>query len=296
MLFKNAHVYRLSKEFDLDGSALADKIAGRSFAPCTGIRPSSFGWIPPLAAEGPLTHEVAGAILLRARREDKVVPVSAVNDAMAEKIERLEGIEGRKLSSKERQRIKEETSIELIPRALARSKQIMGYIAPRDRLLVIDTSSATEAEMFIDCLRDSLGSFPVTPPRVKVRPTDYFTQWILNRNLPDNIALGEQCDLLDPETGATVTCRRQDLATREIRNHIEAGKTCHRIGLRWHGELSVSVDKELALRQLKMEGSDIQEEDDPVAQLDAALVDMSMTLARFLPELFSALGGEAQDE
>ena len=296
MLFKNAFVYRLVQDLELEAESLAAQLEARQFSPCTGIRPSSFGWISPLGTQGPLVHEVGGCILLQARREEKVVPGSAINDLMLEKIERLQGIEGRKLNSKERQRIKEDCTTELIPRALPRSKQIMGYIAARDRLLVIDTASAAEAELFIDCIRSTLGSFRVVPPQVKEKPTDHFTQWLLTRQLPDNLALGEQCDLLDAETGATVTCRRQDLDTREIRNHVEAGKMCTKIGLRWHGELQVTVDKDLALRQLKMDASDIPDDEDPIAQLDAALVDMSMTLARFLPELFSALGGESLPE
>tara|TARA_B100000530_G_C15846701_1_gene443589 strand:- start:108 stop:1034 length:927 start_codon:yes stop_codon:yes gene_type:complete len=295
MLFKNAFIYRLAQDLESHGEPLAKQLQAREFAPCSGIRPSSFGWTSPLGQEGPLIHEVGGCILLCARREEKVVPLSAINDLMREKIERLRAAEGRSLNSREKQRIKEETTVELIPRALPRSKQIMGYIAPRDALLVIDTASAAESELFIDCLRDSLGSFPVVPPQVREKPTDHYTQWLLTRELPDNLGLGDQCDLMDPETGASVSCRHQDLATREIRNHIEAGKICTKIGIRWHGELQVTIDKDLALRQLKMESSDITD-DDPIAQLDAAVVDTSMTLARFLPELFSALGGEVASE
>ena len=297
MLFKNAFVYRLARDLDLPGESLATQLEARAFTPCSGIRPASFGWVSPLGQEGPLVHEVAGAMLLCARREDKVVPSSAINDLLLEKIGRIEAAEGRKLNSKEKQRLKEDTTTELIPRALPRSKQILGYIAPRQALLVINTASASEAELFINCIRDSLGSFPVVPPQVKEKPTDHFTDWLLTRKLPDNLALGDQCDLLDPKSGATVSCRRQNLATREIRNHIEAGKICTRIGLSWHGELQLTVDKDLAFRQLKMDSSDLIDDDDPIAQLDAALVDMTMTLARFLPELFSALGGEsAPDE
>ncbi len=290
MLFKNAFVYRMTREPELDG--LAAQLEAQAFAPCSGIRPSSFGWTSPVEQEGPLLHEASGRILLCARREEKVVPASAVADAMLDKIGRLEQAEGRKLLSKEKQRVKEETTAELIPRALPRSKQILGYLSPQDALLVIDSASASEAEMFINCLRDTLGSFSVVPPQVQGKPTDIFSQWLLTRKLPGDFALGDQCDLLDLESAATVTCRRQDLDTKEIRNHIDAGKICTRIGLRWHGELQFAVDKDVALRQLKMDSSDIPD-DDPVTRLDAQFVDMTMTLAKFLPALFKALGGES---
>jgi len=296
MLFKNATVFRLSKPFQLAVDELIALLEARRFVPCSGIRPSSFGWVSPLGdqEQAPLAHQVAGCTLLTARREEKVVPVSALNEAMLEKINKLEAAQDGPLRAKDKQSIRENTLAELLPRALPKSKQVPGYISPADRLLVIGTSTASEAELFINCLRDSIGSFAVTLPQLQGKPQDLFTHWLLNRKLPDNFTLGDQCDLLDLEDTATISCRRQDLDTREIRSHIEAGKICTRLGLRWHGDLKVVVDKDLTLRQIKLESieEDQLEEDDPVAKLDAAFVNMTLEFSRFLPALFSALGGE----
>lgn len=292
MLFKNAHVYRInSPEIELTEEILQTQ----KFVPCSGIRPSSFGWVSPLGGEeGPLIHEVAGSQLLCAKREDKVVPSSALNDVLLAKIEHLESMEGRKARAKEKQRLKDDARAELLPRALPKSKQVRGYLTPSDNLLVIETASSTEAEMFINCLRDSLGSFAVTPPQVKRKPIDLFTHWLNSRKLPDDFSFGESCDLLDPETTGTVTCRRQALDTQEIRNHLDAGKFCNRMELRWHGDLRFTIDKDLVLRQIKLETSDDDklEDSDPIAQLDAAFVNMTLDFARLLPALFTALGGE----
>jgi len=50
------------------------------------------------------------------------------------------------------------------------------------------------------------------------------------------------------------------------------------------------------LRQIKVLSSDDanDDEEDPIAQLDAAFVNMTLELSRFLPALFSALGGETR--
>jgi recombination associated protein RdgC len=208
----------------------------------------------------------------------------------------VESIEGRKLRSKERMSIKDEALAELMPRALARSKQIFGYVSPADDLMVIDTANASEADLFINCLRESLGTLNLVPPQVKSNPTDTFNHWIMKRKLPDNFNLGNQCDLVDPEDGSSVSCRKQDLDTQEIRNHLESGKLCTKLGIRWHGDLTLSVDKELVLRQLKLESSDDEanDEDNAIARLDAAFVNMTLEFARFLPALFLALGGETR--
>ena len=130
MLFKNASIYRLTQSFDSNTDSLQDQLLQRSFTPCSGFRPSSFGWVPPISGveDAPLFHEVAGCILLCARREDKVIPPSALNEAIAERVGVINGGElllmedkdtlMRKMGSKTL-RIDLQESIEAIPAALA---------------------------------------------------------------------------------------------------------------------------------------------------------------------------------
>ena len=292
MLFKNAFVYRLVEDIHFSKEQLLLKLKDQIFTPTSGIRGSSFGWTTLKDNEGPLVLEVSGRYLMNGKREEKVVPTSALNDLMIEKMEHRKSSDPRVLSNSEKLRIKEEATIDLLPRALPRSKEILGYISPLDSFLVINSSHNSDAELFINCLRDSLGSLLATPLQLKENPSKYFTQWLLNRNLPENIGLGDQCDLKDLENGATVTCRHQDLAAREIRNHIESGKICTKLGLIWHGRLRVTVDTNLGLRQLRIETTKKSEED-LESQLDADFAETSSVLSEFLPGLITALGGEA---
>ena len=296
MIFKNATVFRLTESIETETAALEAAFESNTFTPCSGIRPSSFGWVPPIAGQ-PLIHEVAGCLLICAKREDKVIPSTALADTLAEKVDRLETLEDRPIRAKEKQRLKEDALAELLPRALPKSKQIFGYLSRSEDLLVIDTASAAEAEMFLGCLRESLGSLKVVPPQVKSKPIDTFTHWLRTRQLPDNFSFGDQCDLFDPEDSSSVTLRKQDLATTEVRVHLDAGKSCTKLSLVWHGDLKVIVDKDLVLRQIKVLSSDdvADTDDDPIASLDAAFVNMTLELSRFLPGLYSALGGESRD-
>lgn len=296
MIFKNANVYRLTDPLHLDAERCETAMEAKAFIPCSGIRPSSFGWVPAIP-EGSLVHEVAGCFLFCAKREDKLVPGSALADTLAEKIARLEAMEDRPIRAKEKKRLKEDALAELLPRALPRSKLIFGYLSQSEDLLVVDTASPAEAELFLNCLRDTFGSLKVVPPQVKSKPADTFTHWLRTRKLPDNFAFGDQCDLFDPEDTSAVSLRKQDLGTSEVRVHLDAGKVCTKISLIWHDDFKVVVDKDLVLRQIKVLSSDdaADEADDPIAELDAAFVNMTLELSRFLPALFSALGGEARD-
>jgi recombination associated protein RdgC len=295
MLFANVFVFRLTRSIEISSEDLESQLVRGRFVPCSGIRPSSFGWVSPLGSEdSPLVHSLNGCHLLCARREDKVVPSSALNEQVAERVARIEQVEGRKLTSQERQSLKDDALASLLPQALARSKQILGYISPGDQLLLVATASRIEAELFVNTLRMALGSLPVIPPPIRTNPADYYTRWLLQRKLPDHFSLGEQCDLVDIEEGSTVNCRRQDLATQEVRNHLESGKICTRLGLVWRGDLKFSVDRDLALRQLKfVDVVGELDDDDPIARLDAEFAHESLTFRQLLPDLFNALGGEA---
>lgn len=295
MMFKNANLFRLTRPLAATGDDLLKALESRRFKPCSGIRPSSFGWVTPHSdPEAPLAHEVGGYILLCAKREDKVVPASALGDVLAQKVRRLETLEGRTVRGKDKQRLKDDALAELLPRALPKSKQISGYLSPGESLLVVDTASTTEAEMFVNCLRETLGTLTLVPPQLKQKPADFFTQWLATRKLPEHFAFGDQCDLIDVEDGSTVACRRQALQTTEVRAHLDAGKTCIRLSLVWRGDLKVTVDKDLVLRQIKVLSSEDKAEqaENPTAELDAAFMNMTLELSRFLPALFSALGGE----
>jgi len=296
MIFKNAHVYRLTQSVELDADQCERALQQRAFRPCSGIRPSSFGWVSPTSDET-LVHEVAGCFLFCAKREDKVVPGSALADILEEKISRLETMEDRPIRAKEKQRLKEDALAELLPRALPKSKQIFGYLRQSEDLLVIDTASSPEAEMFLNCLRESFGSLKVVPPQVKARPVDTYTHWLRTRKLPDDFTFGDQCDLFDPEDTSAVSIRRQNINTSEVRAHLDTGKTCNKISLIWQGELKVLIDKDIVLRGIKILSSDdaIDDDDDgdPIAQLNTNFVNVMLELSRFLPALFSALGGES---
>ena len=296
MIFKNATIFRLADSIETDSTTLQAAFNSKTFIPCSGVRPSSFGWVSPIPDQA-LIHQVAGCLLICAKREDKVVPSTALADTLNEKIQRLETLEDRPIRAKEKQRLKEDALAELLPRALPKSKKIFGYISHSESLMVLDTSSAAEAEMFLGCLRETLGTLKVVPPQVKSKPIDIFTHWLRTRQLPEHFSFGDQCDLFDPEEGSSVTLRKQDLATSEVRVHLDAGKSCTKLSLIWHGDLKVTVDKDLVLRQIKILSSDdsMDEEDDLTAKLDAAFVNMTLELSRFLPALFSALGGESRD-
>ena len=117
-------------------------------------------------------------------------------------------------------------------------------------------------------------------------------------DLPASIELGNECELKDTsEDGGVVRCKGLDLQGDEIRSHLDAGMQVTKLSVTWDDSLSFVLDEELGIRRLKF-GDTLQEKlddvdaDDAAARFDAAFSLMTLELARLIPGLLEALGGE----
>ncbi|MDG2270959.1 MAG: recombination-associated protein RdgC, partial [Halioglobus sp.] len=109
MWFKNIRAYRLSKPFGLSGEQLGQKLTATGFVPCAKSQAVSLGWIAPLGEESEeLVHVAAGRMLLKLKREEKLLPSTVVREQVDEKVAVIESEQGRKVYRKERLNLKDE--------------------------------------------------------------------------------------------------------------------------------------------------------------------------------------------
>jgi len=300
MWFRNARVFRFTKPFDISPEELEEKLQADAFKPCGPQETSRQGWVPPLGKHGDqLVHSANGYHLISLRKEEKILPGPVVKEAVEERAEAIEIEQSRKVRRKEKDEIKEQVMLEMLPQAFSRNRRCYAYLAPQDGVLVVDAGSAKQAEDLASTLRKSLGSLPVRPPAVEQSPAFTFTGWLNETiDLPASIALGSECELKDlSEDGGVVRCKGLDLKADEIRNHLEAGMQVTKLAVTWDDNVSFVLDEELGIRRLKF-GETLQEQlddvdaDDAVAKFDAAFSLMTLELARLIPGLLEALGGE----
>jgi recombination associated protein RdgC len=301
MWFRNLRIYRLTRPFEADAAALEDALAGGRFSPCAGSEPWSLGWEPPLGEAGaPLVHAANGCLLVCARREEKVLPAAVVRERLAERAGEIETREGRPLGRQARTRLREDIVHELLPHAFARSTRVHAYVDPGRGWVVVDSPSPRRAEELIGLLRDGLGSLPVRPLAPRSDPPTVMTGWLLGRTDSAPFQAGDECELRDPSSdGAVVRCRRQDLGAEEVRGHLEAGKQVRRLAVSWGERLTCRIEEDLGLKQLRFPDVLLEEGaeaggGDEAARLDADFALMSLELARFIPSLLEAFGGEAE--
>jgi recombination associated protein RdgC len=301
MWFKNIRAYRLTQPFTLSPEQLGKQLAARSFVPCAKSQAVAFGWVPPLDGESEaLVHAAAGRLLLKMKREEKLLPSTVVREQLEEKIAALESAQSRKVYRKERLNLKDEIVQDCLPRAFSRSTPVHAYIDVRANWIFVDAASAARAEELLNLLRDCIGSFPLLLPQVNHSPTAVMTAWLSHRSLPDDFELGQECELRDPsEEGGVVRCRGVDLLSEEVETHLNAGKQVARLAIAWDERVTLLLSEDLCLRRLKFteelmkENEDIPEADH-AARLDADFALMADAITGLQQRVLALFGGEVE--
>lgn len=301
MWFKNIRAYRLTSPFALTPEQLGEQLSQRLFQPCAKSQALSMGWVPPLGGEeGELVHAAAGRMLLKLKREEKLLPSTVVREQLEEKVAAIEADQARKVYRKERLTLKDEIIQDCLPRAFTRSSAVYAYIDTRANWVFVDAASANRAEELLNLLRECIGSFPVLLPQVNNAPVAVMTGWLVHRNLPDDFELGQECELREPgEEGGVVRCRGVDLLSEEVETHLHAGKQVARLSLAWDERLQLVLAEDLCLRRLKFadelmkENEDIPEGDD-AARLDADFALMADAIDGLQERIIALFGGEAE--
>jgi recombination associated protein RdgC len=180
MWFKNLLTYRLTQEVPFEPEALEAALASKPARPCASQELTTYGFVAPFGKgeDAPLVHVSGEYLLIAARKEERILPSSVVNDAVKEKVEEIETEQMRKVYKKERDQIKDEIIQAFLPRAFIRRSMIFAAIAPRQGVILVNSASAKRAEDLLSTLREVMGSLPVRPATVKIAPVATMTDWV----------------------------------------------------------------------------------------------------------------------
>jgi len=303
MFFRNLTFFRFPVSMNSEFDALDQHLAECALKPAGPLEMSSRGFVSPFGralaqSEDPrdtaLLHRVGNCIWLTVGGEERLLPSVVVNDAAAKKIAEAEQREGRKLGGRTRKRIKDEIVLDLLPRAFIRPLRTDAYLDLEHGFIAVDTSSRKSAESVVSEVRRALGSFPALPLNAETSPRAVLTGWIAGEALPDNVMLGDECELKDAaDRGAIVKCQRQELQGEEIAKHLESGKQVTRLALNFDDQASFVLGEDLIVRKLKfLDGAVDQlentERESVHAELDARFALMSGELKRLFVMLEKA--------
>ncbi|GAB3251294.1 recombination-associated protein RdgC [Chitinimonas naiadis] len=298
MWFKNLQLYRITDLSKLNADQLDAELKKRAFVPVGSTDKLAAGWISP-ASHAPdiFAYANSGAMLIALKTEEKLLPSSVVKDAADERIADIEAKELRKVGKKETKEIRERIAEELLPRAFTRSRVLRALIDFQDGWIWVDTATPAKAELLIQLLRETLGTLPTKLPQTQLDPVTAMSTW-LDHDAPSNFTLDADCVLKAPgEGGAQVTCRRHDLSSDEVKQHLKTGKLVTQLALSWDERIAFVLTEKLQIKRLTfldMLEDKIKEADaeDAAAMFDTTLTLLAQEGRGLVAAVIEALGDE----
>ncbi|CAG9416093.1 recombination-associated protein RdgC [Providencia alcalifaciens] len=296
--FKNAIVYRMTRDIQISSDELEAQLKNLEFSPCGSQDMMKVGWTNPIKTGEALTHSVGNQILIVAKREEKKLPTDVIKKELQAKIDKLETEQGRRLKKTEKDSLKDEVVQDLLPRAFSKESTVSVWIDNDNQRIIVDASSAKRAEDTLALLRKTLGSLPVVPLTMKTPIELTLTDWLRDGVIPQGFNLTDEAELkVMLAEGGIARFKKQDLVSDEIASHIEAGKLVTKLSLDWNDTIQFTLCDDCSLKKikfsdmLKAQNDDIDRED--IAQrFDADFVLLTSEMTRLIDAVIQSLGGE----
>ncbi len=292
MFFRNLTLFRFAESLPRSLKKLPTSLDEHRLRSPGPSELATRGFVSPFGRDSEeLTHQIGAFTLASIGGEDRLLPSIVINEELAARVARISAKTGRRMGAKERKQLKEQVISELLPRAFIRPSRLSVYLDGEQGWLVIDTASRRAAEDAVDQFRTALGRFPAVPAAPQESPRIVMTDWLIHGKLPRGLSLSDECELRDPaEAGAVVRCRRQDLESDEVREHLKSGKQVFQLGLVFDERVGFVLGEDLVVRKLRFLDQVLDELDEDAvesvrAEIDARFALMSLELRRLLESM-----------
>ncbi len=296
MIFKNLVFYRLPGDWSISAAELEQMLAARTLQPCGPFDMTSRGWVP-VTHGGRLLHTVNQQYMIALGVDDKILPASVIRQIAQERADVLAQEQGFPVGRKQMRDLRHRVADELRARALTRRRVTRAWIDPIAGWFAVDASGLPRAEMVVDELRETLGSFAPLPIPTERSPQAAMASWLAHGDAPQRFSIDDDLELQSADkVKAIIRYTRHPLDGKEIRGHLNAGKYPTRLGLTWNDRVSFVLTDKIQVKRLDfldMNKDEAQGDTvDPAEQFDIDFAVMAGELAQLLKDLTAVLAGE----
>ena len=119
--------------------------------------------------------------------------------------------------------------------------------------------------------------------------------WLKEQEPPEGFTVDRECELKSAgEEKAVVRYARHPLDIEEVQAHIDAGKLPTKLALTWDDRVSFVLTDQLQLRKVQFLDTVFEGTKADEGGFDADVAIATGELAKLVPDVVEALGGEAQ--
>ena len=254
MWFKNLQIFQLKDTENFSSTDLVTKLPDHPLRECGSQDEFTFGWLPLIRNSEQWSISSDLCMLVRAGKEEKVLPTAVVREELEAKVAEIELVEGRKVGRKEKADLKEELVFSLRPKAFAKRSDIWAYIDLKAKLLVLNSTNAGMTEQLFKLLQTPLGSFPMVPLQATVSPSSIMTDWLVKNDVPASLETGDEVEIQDAsEDRAKIRFKSLEPLSEDVTRHLEQGMSVKNLALRWTDKMSFVLNDDLTLKKVKFD-------------------------------------------
>ena len=297
MWFRSLRIYRIVADWKQDAEKLNEMLAQHPLTPCGSLAMQSVGWMAP--KRGAFVHAVNKQWLLALGVEKRLLPASVVRQFTEERVEQIEAEQDRKVGRKELRDLRDNITLELLPRAFTHRRITNAWIDPVNGWLVLDAGSDAKAEEFTEALLKAVGDVHVRLLQTKFSPSTAMTGWLESGEAPPGFTVDDDLELRAMASDkSAIRYVHHALEGEEIQRHIANGKVATRLAMTWNDRISFILDDKLQVKRLSfldiIKDSAEQSPKDADEQFDLDFVLMTGELDKLFNDLLAALGGEVE--
>ena len=293
-MIKNVLIFGISGGFNLDAVALEAALSGSRFVACGASEEKSVGWIEPRGEEnGLLVEPVAGQLIFKFMVETRSLPPSEINKQAKIRAAELQAQTGRKPGKKEMVEIKEQIRLEMMPRAFSKESQILVWIDPANRRLVVGAGSTARADDVISLLVKCVEGLVVAPIETNMSASAAMAFWLSHQASPPAFSVDRECVLkAADESKATIKYGKHPLDIEEVAAHVTGGKLPVQLAMTWDDRVSFVLTDSLQIKKLEFLNAVFDgKSKDEKSGFDADVAIFTGEMVKLFPDLFEALDG-----
>lgn len=292
MFFKNLSIFKMVEEIQAD--RFTTFLDSHPFSPCLKSQERSAGFATLYGSQDRVV-KVGRFLLFCMLIEEKLIPASAVKTQFLRKVEEYEQKHQAKLSRNDRKELKERIVNEMIQQAFTKTTEIWSYIDTREKLLVVNTGSAKQADAVASLVKNATEGRQVFPYRPQESLPSKMREWVIESKAPDDFAFLDKCEVLSSE--GSIKYRNFDLQDAGLKDYLLQGMSVDNLQMEFKERVSFVLRGDFVITQIKLadkaledldKGADYSNAND---SLQATLTLFGDEMSDLVSSLMRAAGG-----
>lgn len=282
MFIKNLNVYKCEKKISKE--ELTEALKSKPAREPGTQELSAYGFTAPVKQSSELVIEAGDYMLICAEENKRDLPARVVKAEVEKMVEKIEHDQCRKVYKKERDQIKDEVVMRLLPSAFIKTSRIYAIICNKSNMIFVGHSSHNKCEEMLNAIRSALGALPVRLLQFNHEPRSVMTSIL--RNGAEKFECGLKATLKDIDGVETVKFSSHDLGAQEVIEHIYLCKVVTELEMLSVRDMRFIMNDSLTLKQIKYPETD-EDESDFISDLVLA----GGMLSQLITDLASEFGG-----